>query len=335
MKATAKQIERFVRDVLLAMDVNEKQCVSVVRNIVWHELDGRRNFGLQRLPIYVSRIEAGGINPHADPIVSSLSNTISSVDGDNGFGQFSGEIGIQAAIVQAKDSGVGVCTVKQSNFFGSGAYFINQACAEGMIAFAMSNSYPKVAAHGGVDPVLGTNPMAFGAPKANGDAFITDFATSALAGSTVRELEEQGGSIPSSVVAKRDDDGSLVLRSFGGAKGFSLSLMVEVLSGILAGAGVSHELNSMYKDVSKSGLNGHFFLALDIRKWGILEDFAERMQSLEKSMTMSGEARWPNALRREHRLQRLEEGVDITVQTAASLHSLADMLNIEALADEQ
>ena len=72
-----------------------------------------------------------------------------------------------------------------------------------MIGIAMSNSFPKVAAHGGLAPVLGTNPLAFGAPRQNGESLMFDMATSALAGSTVREHMARSEPLPQGLAIDR------------------------------------------------------------------------------------------------------------------------------------
>lgn len=328
MKISSDQIRQFSSNVLLSMGVSEEQLDSVVRNIIWNELDGRTNFGLQRLPVYVKRLSSGGLNPSPKLEVSKLTDAVSSVDGDNGFGQFASEVGMRAAIASAKRSGVGVCTVKRSNFFGSGAYYVNMACTEGLVAIAMSNSYPKVAAHGGMRPVLGTNPFAFGAPKPGGDALIADFATSTLAGSSVRELLDGGETVPPDAIVGEAGEGDLILKTFGGAKGFSISLMVEMLAGVLAGAGVGRGVNSMYKSPSEPGENGHFLLAIDVSKWMSLEDFASRVGALEEQVSDPGQSRLPGALRREARSARMAGGVEISKSTEASLKELARSLNL-------
>ena len=331
MRATSGQIEQFTNSVLKALGVTADQRESVVRNILWNEIDGRANFGLQRLPIYAERLTLGGINPDANPTVSALKDATASIDGDNGFGQYASEIAMQTAISMAKKCGIGICTVKHSNFFGSGAYYVNQACSAGMIGIAMSNSYPKVAAFGGDKPVLGTNPFAFGAPKASGDTLIADFATSALAGSSVRQLIERGEPVPSNAIVDQQNSTDIVLKPFGGAKGFSLSLIVEILSGILAGAGVGFGVNSMYKDQTLPGENGHFLMALDVSNWGSLVHFVDRVSLLEDSMTDLGQTRWPGAERADIRRDALENGVQISGSTMTTLNDLAESLNLPRL----
>ncbi|MGH8865616.1 MAG: Ldh family oxidoreductase, partial [Burkholderiales bacterium] len=99
---------------------------------------------------------------------------------------------------------------------------------------------------------------------------LFDMATSALAGSTVREHVAKNKPLPEGFAA----DGALL--PFGGAKGFGLALLVEILAGVLTGAGVGAGVASMYNDFARNGDNGHFLLALDITRWMDIETYNAR-----------------------------------------------------------
>ena len=197
-----EQAKEFARQLLMAHDVDAKQAGFVARNVVWNELVGRHNFGFERFDVYIKRLVAGGINPHANPRLKQNGEAVALIDGDNGFGQYAGAIGMRSAIKMAKQKGVGVVAVHNSNFFGTGAYFVEQAAKSSMIGLAMSNSFAKVAAHNGLLPVLGTNPFAFGAPRRHGQSLFIDIATSALAGSSVRPYAHPGRELPAGEIGE-------------------------------------------------------------------------------------------------------------------------------------
>src|SRR4029077_4137174 len=129
-----------------------------------------------------------------------------------------------------------------------------------------------VVAHGGLKQVLGTNPFAFGSPPKDGEHVLFDMATSALAGSTVREHIAKGEPLPEGLAI--DGNGKPItdpakvnegaLLPFGGPKGFGLSLLVEILSGVLTGAGVGSGVHSMYSDFSRSGDNWPFLMVIEL-----------------------------------------------------------------------
>ena len=307
----AQELQTFIAAVLATKGVNQAQCQSVAVNMVWSEMVGRSNFGINRIPVLTKRVDEGVLNPDCKPQFQELSPSTGKLDADNGFGQYAGEVAMDRAIGLARQNGVGVVSVNNSNFFGTGAYFVQQAAAQKMIGLAMSNSFPKVAPHGGSKAVFGTNPFAFGAPRQNGHSLLVDFATSSLAGSTVREYLEKGIQLPEGMAVMKDGEpvrdpakiGDASLLPFGGPKGFGLSLMVELLAGVLSGAGVSHGVKSIYSNFTEASNAGHLFVALDITRWMQPVEFFQRFESLidvikstgpEGQVLLPGEIRWAN-----------------------------------------
>ncbi|MEQ9143415.1 MAG: Ldh family oxidoreductase [Parvibaculaceae bacterium] len=317
--------------VLSAGGVTADQAQEVSRNLVWSEMVGRENFGLKRLPVYLERLAAGGLKPDAAPSFTELTPSAGLIDGDAGFGQYAGRLAADRAVDLARSSGVGTVGVRNSNFFGTGAYFVHRIAEAGMIGLAMSNSFPKVVAHGGLTPVFGTNPFAFGAPRRDGRSLMFDMATSALAGSAVREHMDKGQSLPEGMAI--DEEGVPVtdpakvaegaLLPVAGAKGYGLSLMVEILAGVLTGAGVADGVASMYKQVSAPGQNGHFLVALDISRFMPLETFYDRLEGLvgmikashpDNEILLPGEVRWKTYEESRASGIRLDEGTRGTVE---------------------
>jgi LDH2 family malate/lactate/ureidoglycolate dehydrogenase len=283
------------------------QAEAAARHMVWCEMAGRHNFGIERIPIHVRRMKAGVLDGKAVPVETKLAPALARIDGAGGFGYLAAEQAMASAIALARQSGIGAAGVVRSNFFGAGAYSVNMAAESGMVGLAFSNSFPKVVAHGGLKPVLGTNPFAFGAPHRDGRHLLVDMATSALAGSTVRQHKAEGTPLPKGLAIDAEGrpltdpdkvpDGALL--PFGGPKGFALSLMVEVLAGVVAGAGIGPGVASIYADFTRNGDNGHFMLAIDVTRFMPRDDYFNRLDSLVALVRSSGpgvllpgEVRW-------------------------------------------
>lgn len=308
---SAEQLQSYLRQLFAALSVDEKQARSVAANMVWSELVGRENFGALRVPVHVKRLKAGILNPDCKPEFERTGTSTGLLNADNGFGYYAGELATTHATEIARETGIGIVGVKHSNFFGTGAYFASQAADRGMISLVMSNSFPKVVAHGGLSAVLGTNPFAFGAPRASGDHLLVDFATSSLAGSTVREYLTKGQSLPEGLAIMPNGQpatdpakiGEAALMPFGGPKGYGLSLMVEILSGILSGAGFSEGVKSTYSNFDEQSDNGHCVIAIDVEKFMPLTDFFARFEAFaallkasnaKDEVLLPGEIRWAN-----------------------------------------
>jgi ureidoglycolate dehydrogenase (NAD+) len=324
---------------LAAGGVDPVQAESVADNLAWCDMAGRRNHGIERLPILLKRVQTGAIRCPCNPKISRLAPAIGRIDADAGFGHHAGKLGMVLACELAAETGVGVAGIRDSNFFGAGAYYVQLAAERGMIGLAMSNSFPKVAAHGGVAPVLGTNPMAFSAPRADGRSILIDMSTAAAAGSSVREaiamgkMLEPGLAIDGNGEPIRDPAhaASGTLLPAAGAKGFGLAILVELLSGVLTGAGVAGEVASMYADLDQPGNNGQLLLAIDITRWMRLEQFHQRVEALSVALTtpsgshdvrLPGDERWTEISRSEC------EGILIEDRILTQIEQLAGDLGV-------
>ncbi len=324
---------------LAAGGVDPVQAESVADNLAWCDIAGRRNHGIERLPILLKRVRTGAIKCPCDPKVSRLALAVGRIDADACFGHHAGKIGMDLACELATETGVGVAGIHNSNFFGAGAYYVQLAAERGMIGLAVSNSFPKVAAYGGIAPVLGTNPLAFSAPRADGRSILIDMSTAAMAGSSAREAIAKGEMLEPGLAI--DTNGFLIcdpalvaagiLLPAAGAKGFGLAILVELLSGVLTGAGIAGEVASMYADLDEPGNNGQLMLAIDITRWMPLEVFHQRVEALAIAITspigshdvrLPGDERWTEIFRSER------EGILIEDHTLAQIEQLAGDLGV-------
>lgn len=327
-------LREVTRNILLSAGVDSKQASTVTDNLVWCDMAGRQNHGVERLSILLERVAAGVIRCPCDPFFTRVSRNSEVLHADNGFGHHAGRLAIDRACQLAQANGVGVVGVTDSNFFGAGGYYVARAARSGMISLALSNSYPKVAVPGGTIPVLGTNPFAFGAPRKDGRAIIIDMSTAAVAGSTVREKLARREALDEGIAidaeGKPINDPARVaegaLLPAAGPKGFGLALLVEILSGVLTGAGMSRQISSVYKDMDRGGRNGHFFLALDTARWMPIDEYFERLEELVSLLGLAGP---PGATRipGDERWSRLADskknGIALVAPTFARLESLA------------
>ena len=340
MRLNGGALRQTTAEILDAAGVDAIQAASVSDNLSWCDRTGRRNHGVERLPILIERVERDAIKTPCMPRFATLSASVHRLEADNGFGHHAGRLAMHRACSLAADHGIGVVGVTDSNFFGAAAYYVDLAAQEGMVSLALSNSFPKVAAAGGLAACLGTNPFAFGAPRREGRTLMVDMSTAAAAGSTLREMKEKGQALPEGIAIDGDgapvrDPGALAgatLLPAAGAKGFGLALMVEVLGAVMTGAAIGPEVGSMYKDFSKGGRNGQLFMVLDPTRWMDMDAFLSRMAGLEaivmasapeNTVRLPGDARWTEMARSD------AEGVWLEPATAASFMALADKFDVK------
>jgi ureidoglycolate dehydrogenase (NAD+) len=333
------EVRRFAAEILEAAGMAPTHADVVADHCVWADTGGRPNYGVWRLPILVKRIESGMFELERDPVVERRGPSMSVVDGANVIGHVAAVTAMETALDLARSSGVGAVAVHDSNYMGALGYYVDRMARSGIVALVTSNSHPRVAAHGGTTPVLGTDPLAFGAPLASGRTLIIDLATSATAGGLITRSTELGLPLPEGVAVDRDGApitdaakvGAGALLPLGGAKGFALALMVEVLAGVLTGAGISHGVRSQYKDFERPGNSGHMFLGIDPARLMEPDLFAERMASLVESVTVDGGVRLPGQARWEAWAEAEERGgVEVSPSTLDALAELAARYGVEA-----
>lgn len=337
-----RTLQKFTREILRAAGVDPEEADVIAGVFVWTELIGRDTQGLKRLPSYLKRLRLGLIQSPCKPQFLEKTDSLHILNGNDGFGHYLGHLAMKQAIGLAEKKGIGAVGVRHSNHFGAGAYYVDLAAQEMKIGFAFSNSVPHVAPFGGILPVLGTNPIAFAVPRKNRKSVLVDFSTSASAGTMIMKAAQEGRPIPDNIVI--DADGNPItdakealsgtILPFGGAKGFCLGLVVEILSGVITGAGISHEIASLQKNFERSSNIGHFLIAIDIAAFMPVEAYYDRMERLVAwikaarpnrdvaEILIPGETRW------QHYERQMKEGIDLDRKTIESLSGLAKDMGI-------
>lgn len=262
-------LEAWAGSLLRAVGLAGEAADTVALLLVETSLRGVDSHGVSRLPVYVERLRAGLTNADPQPRVERRDGAVAVVDGDGGPGQVAGMFATRLACEIAREHGIGAVGVRHSTHYGAAAPYVIRPAREGLVAISTTNAEPLTVPFGGIHAALGTNPIAFGAPTGDG-VFVLDMATSQVAANRVFLARDEGEpSIPEGWAV--DADGAPTtdpqraeaVVPLGGYKGYGLALMVEVLSGVLTGAGVTHGIGRMYDEWDRAQDVGHFFLVLD------------------------------------------------------------------------
>lgn len=246
MKFAFERLVAFVREVLVAVDVLPEHADVTARRLIEADLRGRAGHGLIRLPQYVPRIEAGGINLR--PEITMLRETPVSalVDGDNGLGQVIMTRSVETALAKAEEVGLAWVGAVNSNHAGAAGVYTSMALRHDMIAIYLAVASANVMPPwGGTERLLGTNPISIAIPTGSGTPpFVLDIATTVTSHGSIKVLAQKGGQMPEGWVVddegnsildpKRADEGFLM--PIGGYKGSGLNIAIGLLSGVLNGA---------------------------------------------------------------------------------------------------
>jgi LDH2 family malate/lactate/ureidoglycolate dehydrogenase len=270
------------------------------------DLRGIASHGVARLGRYVKGLKAGYIVPDAAFDVQEPVPAIAVIDAKNGVGQVVSELAMDLAIEKARTQGVGLVTVRNSNHFGIAGYYVQKAVDAGMVGVCLTNAAPLVVPTNGAEAVLGTNPIAVGAPGGDGLDFLLDMATSVVPRGKLEVYDRNRKQMPLgwAVNANGYDthDAGLVLHNlierigggilplggrgeeFSGYKGYGLALMVDVLCGVLAGSAFGFDVDNLHRPPRPGEVVaprvGHFFLAIDIARFMPLAEFRRRLADL-------------------------------------------------------
>ena len=308
---------------------------------MWTSLRGTDSHGVARLPVYIERLRAGVLNARPRPSVLRRDGALAVVDGDQGPGQVAAVFATDVSIEQAREHGAGVVVVRRSAHFGAAAYYAMRAAEQGLVAMAMTNTEPLVIPYGGAEPALGTNPICLAAPAAGG-VFNLDMATSQVAMNRVWNARDEGRPIPEGwgvdAEGRTTTDAAAVVSGMplGGYKGYGLALMVEVLCGVLAGAGVRKGVGELYGGETAPQDTGHFHLAIDPERTvgrdrfaAVLEGLLGELRAIRPSPGFD-EVLVPGDPEDRARAERERSGVPVAPALWGTLRALSDELGVAA-----
>jgi LDH2 family malate/lactate/ureidoglycolate dehydrogenase len=284
----------FARDLATTAGVPPQEAAALAETLAWCDIRGHQTQGVYLLPILLKRLRLGLIASPAHMQWQQTSPSTGTVDARHGFGQIAGRLAMDHAVQLARDNGVGMVAVKNSNHFGAAGYYAARAADQGFLGLAYSNSMPKVAPHGGRHRLLGTNPFAFSCPRRNGVPLVIDLATGASAGSLVSHARRMGRRLPEGIALDSEGnpttdpnevDGGGCLLPMAGPKGYCLGLLVEILSGVLTGAAVAPDVGSVFRDLHRQTRCGHLCVAVDIARFLPPDEFGDRLEGLLSALT--------------------------------------------------
>lgn len=300
VRIPADELKRAVAGCLQAQEVAADDASVVADVLVAADLRGIESHGAARLSAYyVDALRSGGINPEPNRHLAAGAGSVFVLDADNGLGHPACHQAMNRCISLARETGIAVGGVKNSNHFGIAGYYAMQASREGMIGVCLTNSQPLVLPTYGRKPTLGTNPIAVAVPAGDYPAFVLDMATSVVPIGKIEVHQRKQKPVPASWGADADglpsEDPEIIMQQGGlfplggtdktsGYKGYGLAAVVDILSGVLTGASFLTAVSSA-TDCEPTGV-GHFVAALRVDAMMPPDDFAKRMdQFIEQLQT--------------------------------------------------
>lgn len=257
-------VRDFAAEALTAAGMQPRDAETVAGNFLWADLRGVDTHGVQRLPWYLGWFEQGICNPAAQLEILRERPTLLSGDGHRGLGQLVATRFMQKIIPKAKETGMCVGVLRNSNDWGCGGWYPNLAAQAGLACMATTTSIPNLAPFGARTKLYGNNPIAFAFPRRHDAPVLLDMALTPVALGKVLRAQAEGTELPVEW-GFQDRDGNPttdpavamrgIIPAIGGYKGTGLAMITNILAGVLSGSAHSAQV--------EVGRRGQFFLVLD------------------------------------------------------------------------
>jgi delta1-piperideine-2-carboxylate reductase len=279
--------------------------------------DGCAAHGVFRLAGYLASLQSGKVDGKARPTVSRLAPAVIQVDGHGGFAPLAMNSARDALAPLARGQGIAAAALVNAHHFSALWVDIEPLVEAGLAAMCFTAHMPAVAPAGARQPFFGTNPMAFGWPRADGGALIFDQASAAMARGEIMIAAREGHTLPPGIgldkAGNPTTDPKEILQGaqlpFGGYKGSAIAMMVELLAAGLIGQPFSFEAGEADNHDSGPPRGGVLLLAFDPRKFGDAQGWLQHSESFLQRLSGLDDVRLPGARRAKNRERITREGV--------------------------
>lgn len=345
-RVTVEALADFAASAFERVGLRARDARAVAELMAEAELQGSEGHGIMRLPHYVRRIRAGGVNTQPNIRVVEERAAVALVDGDNGMGHLVAKRAAEIAIAKARTAGCAWVGARNSNHAGPASLYARMPLAEGMVGLYLAvGSANHLPPWGGLDMLLSTNPIAVAIPALDEPPVVLDMATTIASMGKVKTKMQRGEPLPEGWMVDREGrpltDSSRgyegLLLPIGGYKGYGLALVFGLLAGTLNGAAMGSDVIDFNQDDVTPANTGQAIVAIDPAAFGDPADFRRRVDRVVREMR--GSARMPGVERiwlpgeqsHERRATNARDGVPIVPALRASLDRLADELGIGKL----
>ena len=345
-RIAAADLVRFIAAAYRAVGIPAADAQKAAELMAQSDISGADGHGVFRLPQYIRRIKAGGLNIAPDIRVIRGGKATALVDGDNGLGSLVVARAVEEAMALAAENGVGWVGVRRGNHAGAAAVYAAMPLKHDMIglylAVGNANHLPP---WGGIDMLLSTNPIAIAVPALEEPPLVLDMATTVAAYGKVKVSAQRGKTMPEGWMIDREgrpltdpnraDDGFLL--PIGGYKGAALSLMFGLLAGTLNGAANGEDVVDFNKDDATPTNTGQAICVVDIKAFAEPRAFKRQVDAVIRQLHGSAllpgfdRIRLPGEDRHARIQERREKGIPIPSALRQALDRMAGELNITPL----
>ena len=331
----------FAEDVLRALGASAEEARVnadgvVTASLWWHP---GQHQGLEKLFRYARRMRNGGIVPDARMTWVRERPAAALLDANKGLGYVAARRAMDRAVAMARRVGVAMVGVRHSNHFGIAGFHAKRAADAGLIGISMTNAGAEMAPWGATRPILGTNPWGMAVPRMDGrDPIVLDMALTQSGKGMMRWLRRAGLPMPDhwaltpEGARTTDPDAAMAgpLLPIGDYKGYGLSLVTDILTGVLTGSLFGPQV---FQDDGNYDV-AHTMIAVNVEAFMPLEEFGERLERLiadvlgAPPIDPAKPVRLPGQAEQERARHRLRHGIPMDPKTVGRLRALAEELEV-------
>jgi len=303
IRISRPDLEGFTSQIFQALGIPPDEADDSARILVAADVRGIPSHGVAHLIRYIKGIQAGLIKGGVTPTVLRETPISRVLDAEGGMGMSLSRRSMDWAIETARQHGMGVCSIRNSNHFGIAGFYSEMAARQDMLGIALTNTAALGVPTFARTPMFGTNPIAFAAPAGGGRLFSLDMATTTVTRGAIEICEREGRKIPPGwavgVDGRTTDDPGALLEDMlylrgggllplggegsasGGYKGYGLAVMVDILTGLCSGGAFGADVRD---SAVTSARVCHFFMALRIDLFREIEDFKRDISRMLDSL---------------------------------------------------
>jgi len=338
--------QAFISKALQSVQVPLADANLVAELMVKSDLVGADGHGIFRLPAYLKRIRAGGINLSPNIHIEREQGATALINGDNALGHLVMNKAVDLAIEKVKQHSVCWVGSHFGNHSGAASVYVRKLAEQGYIGIYMAvGNANHMAPWGGIDLLLSTNPIAIAVPAGDHPIVLLDIATTVAAYGKVKVAAQKGEPIPEGWMIDRQgspitdpqksSEGSLL--PIGGYKGYGLAVMIGLLAGALNNAAVGKgtiDFNAHHDLITNTGQT---IIAVDPSAFGDKEAFIERVitlvNDLKSSSTLPGvnEIRVPGDGAAKVMAERMRLGIPVAPELLEALNACAKECGMTSL----
>lgn len=264
-------IQLIVEEIFIARNVSKAHASRVARALIHAEIMGQAGHGLSRVESYAAQAKIGKIKGQVQPMIEKQSSGVIVVNAQNGFAYPAIDLAVEALIEMTENQAIACAGIVHSHHCGQLSAFVETLANQGRVGLMLANTPSAIAPWGGAQPIYGTNPIGFSAPRAHATPIVIDMALSKVARGKIVAAKQRGEPIPEGWALDEegnpttDPDAALkgTMLPIADAKGAALALMVEILAASLVGAHYGFQASSFLDAEGSPPDTGQFIIAIN------------------------------------------------------------------------